>query len=48
MDALAEASRSAGILVSGTRGHGRLVGTLLGSTSMGLLRQASVPVMVVD
>lgn len=48
VDALAEASRSAGILVSGTRGHGRLVGTWLGSTSMGLLRQASVPVMVVD
>jgi len=48
IDALVEASRSAGILVSGTRGHGRLVGTLLGSTSMGLLRLASVPVMIVD
>lgn len=48
VDALAEAARGAGVLVSGTRGHGRLVGTLLGSTSMGLLRQATVPVMVVD
>lgn len=48
VDGLAQAAGEAGLLVMGTRGHGSLIGALLGSTTLGVLHQATVPVMTVD
>ena len=44
---LLEAARGATQLVLGTRGHGRLVGLLLGSVSQECARHASCPVVIV-
>lgn len=44
---LVEASRRASMLVVGARGHGGLVGMLLGSISRQVTEHASVPVVVV-
>jgi len=45
--ALVEASAEAGLVVVGSRGHGALTGTLFGSVSRHLLRQAQCAVAVV-
>ena len=39
--------RDADLIVVGSRGHGTLVGALLGSVSMGLVKHSSRPVVVV-
>ena len=39
--------RDAELIVVGSRGHGTLAGTLLGSISMGLVRRSPRPVLVV-
>jgi nucleotide-binding universal stress UspA family protein len=44
---LAAGSTNADLVVVGSRGHGRFVGTLLGSVSQSLLRQAHGPIVVV-
>lgn len=43
---LVEASRTASLLVLGTRGHGRLAGMLLGSVSHAAIRHAHCPVVI--
>lgn len=45
--ALTEESRSALLLVIGTRGYGRVVGALLGSVAFAIAAQAECPVVVV-
>ena len=44
---LAEASRTAGLVALGARGHGGFAGMLLGSVSQAVLRHAQCPVLVV-
>jgi nucleotide-binding universal stress UspA family protein len=44
---LIDVSREAGLLVVGSRGHGALVGSLLGSVGRQLLHHADCPVMIV-
>ena len=44
---LVEASRGAALLVVGTRGHGEVVGTLLGSVAFAVTAHAACPVVVV-
>jgi nucleotide-binding universal stress UspA family protein len=48
VDALARASEESGLLVLGTRGHGTMAGSILGATSLGVLHQATAPIMIVD
>ncbi len=48
IDALVDAAGQGGLLVLGTRGHGSLAGAILGSTSLGVLHQATSPIMIVD
>jgi len=44
---LVDVSGSAALVVVGSRGHGGLVGTLLGSVGLQLLHHAECPVMIV-
>jgi nucleotide-binding universal stress UspA family protein len=44
---LVELSATAGLLIVGSRGHGVLVGSLLGSVGLQLLHHADCPVMIV-
>lgn len=46
--ALVDAARGADVLVVGSHGHGRFVGSLLGSVSRYCVRHADVPVIVVE
>lgn len=46
-DELLERSRSAQLLVVGSRGRGGFRGMLLGSTSQALIQHAACPVMIV-
>jgi nucleotide-binding universal stress UspA family protein len=43
---LVEVSKTAGLLVVGTRGHGGLAGMLIGSVSHGVMRHAHCPVVI--
>jgi nucleotide-binding universal stress UspA family protein len=45
--ALTDASRSAAVVVVGTRGHGERIGSLLGSVAFGVAAHAGCPVVVV-
>ena len=45
--ALLEASPSAAMIVVGTRGHGQVMSSVLGSVSHGILHKAKVPVAVI-
>jgi nucleotide-binding universal stress UspA family protein len=47
VEALLEAARDADLLVVGSRGHGGLAATVLGSVSTGVVRHAPCPVVVV-
>jgi nucleotide-binding universal stress UspA family protein len=47
VEQLLEASRNADLLVVGSRGHGGLVGLVLGSVSLGCVSGARCPVVVV-
>lgn len=47
VDALLEASEGADLLVVGSRGHGKLLGALLGSVSDHVVRHSRVPVAIV-
>jgi nucleotide-binding universal stress UspA family protein len=47
VEALIEAARDADLLVVGSRGHGGLAATVLGSVSTGAVRHARCPVVVV-
>ena len=44
---LVEASHNAGLVVIGSRGHGTLVGTVLGSVGLQLIHHTDCPVMIV-
>ena len=44
---LVELSGEAGLLIVGSRGHGAIVGSLLGSVGLQLLHHADCPVMIV-
>ena len=46
-DVLVEAAKDASLLVVGTRGHGAVASTLLGSTSTHCARHAACPVVIV-
>jgi nucleotide-binding universal stress UspA family protein len=43
---LVSASRRARLVVAGGRGHGPIVGTLLGSVGLALLHHAECPVLI--
>lgn len=47
VDAILEAAEGAAMIAVGSRGHGQVVGALLGSVSHGVLHKARVPVVVV-
>jgi nucleotide-binding universal stress UspA family protein len=47
VDAILQHARRAGAIVVGSRGHGGLVGLMLGSVSRGVVRSAACPVLVV-
>jgi nucleotide-binding universal stress UspA family protein len=44
---LIDVSREAALVIVGSRGHGALVGSLLGSVGQQLLHHADCPVMIV-
>ena len=46
--AIIEASARAALVVVGTRGHGQVVGAVIGSVSHGVLHHARVPVAVIS
>jgi nucleotide-binding universal stress UspA family protein len=46
-DVLLEASRDADLLVVGSRGHGAIMGALVGSVSAKVMQHSTVPVVIV-